>query len=54
MEIKNHPNEKMHEPKETKCADCRQLRLNYIGAKECGNCGSKNIQVGEVGELEAD
>jgi hypothetical protein len=50
-DFKIHPEKKLAEPKETLCSDCGQLRLNYIGATECGNCGSKNIKVGEVGEL---
>lgn len=52
METKIHPDKKLEEPKETLCLDCGQLRLNYIGATECGNCGSKNIKVGKIGELE--
>jgi Zn finger protein HypA/HybF involved in hydrogenase expression len=52
QDVKIHEEKKLHEPKETLCLDCGQLRLNYIGATECGNCGSKNIKVGKIGELE--
>jgi len=38
---------------DTYCYDCGQLRLNILRKgkpTECGNCKSKNIEVGPVGD----
>jgi len=34
------------------CSDCHQLRLSYVAADTCRNCGSKNIVKGKPGTLE--
>ncbi len=35
------------------CKDCLQLRLAVRDARtSCGNCGSKNIIIGKVGDLD--
>lgn len=34
------------------CKECGQLRLSLRSEKRCGNCGSFNIVIGKVGELD--
>jgi len=37
------------------CCHCRQLRLALDGAtKKCGNCGCKDLIVGDIGTLDRD
>ncbi len=52
MEIKIHKEATKYKPKEIFCKNCLQLRLNFIGAKRCGNCSSADIIIGEVGSLD--
>lgn len=42
------------EPFEYFCKKCYQLRLNLNGRKICGNCGSAEIVIGKVGELDKE
>lgn len=51
MDIKIHEQLGYKEAHETLCSDCGQLRLSYVDSDQCGNCGSKNIIIGKLGEL---
>lgn len=44
------------QPKEYFCKNCKQLRLDLTSMPiyYCKNCGSKDIVVGKIGELDKD